>query len=313
MTDGCERCVVSAPCTALTAQLTAGSRPLRRGGRARRRATRLAGGRRYRRRRRSSARCAEKARRPRRSRPSRRRCSPARSIPGIDPANAARPDARRLRHRRRQAGTLQRLDRRDVRPRRRRRVRGEARQPRHHLEVRRRRCARGTRREDRPRARAICAAAWRRTASGSSSRRRITRRSRPSCPVRKALAAQGIPTIFNLLGPLLNPARPPYQLVGIFSPVLLPKYAEALAVLGRAHAWAVHGSGMDELSLTGPSEVREVVARRRARVHRRSARTRSARSARSTTCAAAIARRMPRSSPRSSTAPSAARSATSCC
>jgi anthranilate phosphoribosyltransferase len=79
-------------------------------------------------------------------------------------------------------------------------------------------------------------------------------------PVRKALAAEGIPTIFNLLGPLLNPARPDYQLVGIFSPVLLPKYGEALAVLGRAHAWAVHGSGMDELSLSGPSEVREVVS-----------------------------------------------------
>ena len=78
-------------------------------------------------------------------------------------------------------------------------------------------------------------------------------------PVRKALAAEGIPTVFNLLGPLLNPARPAYQLVGIFSPVLLPKYAETLAVLGRAHAWAVHGSGMDELSLTGPSEVREIV------------------------------------------------------
>jgi len=78
-------------------------------------------------------------------------------------------------------------------------------------------------------------------------------------PVRKALAAQGIPTIFNLLGPLLNPARPPYQLVGIFSPVLLPKYAEALAILGRACAWAVHGRGMDELSLTGPSLVHALV------------------------------------------------------
>jgi anthranilate phosphoribosyltransferase len=78
-------------------------------------------------------------------------------------------------------------------------------------------------------------------------------------PVRKALAAQGIPTIFNLLGPLLNPARPPYQLVGIFSPVLLPKYANALAALGRARAWAVHGRGMDELSLTGPSLVHELV------------------------------------------------------
>jgi len=77
-------------------------------------------------------------------------------------------------------------------------------------------------------------------------------------PVRKALAAEGIPTVFNLLGPLLNPTRPPYQLVGIFSALLLPKYAEALATLGRARAWAVHGSGMDELSLTGPTEVREV-------------------------------------------------------
>jgi anthranilate phosphoribosyltransferase len=79
-------------------------------------------------------------------------------------------------------------------------------------------------------------------------------------PVRKALAAEGIPTVFNLLGPLLNPARPPYQLAGIFSPVLLPKYGGALAALGRARAWAVHGSGMDELSLAGPSEVREVVS-----------------------------------------------------
>lgn len=81
-------------------------------------------------------------------------------------------------------------------------------------------------------------------------------------PVRRALAAEGIPTIFNLLGPLLNPARPAYQLVGIFSPVLLPKYAEALALLARARAWAVHGSGMDELSLAGPSAVCEVAGGR---------------------------------------------------
>lgn len=77
-------------------------------------------------------------------------------------------------------------------------------------------------------------------------------------PVRKALAAQGIPTVFNLLGPLLNPARPAHQLVGIFSAALLPKYADALAALGRVRAWAVHGSGMDELSLAGPSDVREI-------------------------------------------------------
>jgi anthranilate phosphoribosyltransferase len=79
-------------------------------------------------------------------------------------------------------------------------------------------------------------------------------------PVRKALAAQGVTTIFNLLGPLLNPARPPFQLVGIFSESLLPKYAEVLRLLGRKSAWAVHGSGgtgaggmsgVDELSTLG--------------------------------------------------------------
>lgn len=77
-------------------------------------------------------------------------------------------------------------------------------------------------------------------------------------PVRRELAAEGIPTIFNLLGPLLNPARPPHQLVGLFSAAVLPKYAEALRILGRHCAWAVHGDGTDELALTGTSEVRAV-------------------------------------------------------
>ena len=77
-------------------------------------------------------------------------------------------------------------------------------------------------------------------------------------PVRKALAAQGIPTIFNLLGPLLNPARPDHQLIGLFSAALLPKYAEALRIIGRRCAWVVHGDGTDELALTGTSEVRSV-------------------------------------------------------
>ncbi|HEY2342993.1 MAG TPA: anthranilate phosphoribosyltransferase [Chthoniobacteraceae bacterium] len=77
-------------------------------------------------------------------------------------------------------------------------------------------------------------------------------------PVRKALAARGIATIFNLLGPLLNPARPAHQLVGVFSPELLPKYAEALRVLGRKRAWVVHGAGFDEVSTNAPSEVIEV-------------------------------------------------------
>ena len=79
-------------------------------------------------------------------------------------------------------------------------------------------------------------------------------------PVRKALAAQGIATIFNLLGPLLNPAWPEHQLVGVFSAGLLPKYAEALRILGRRRAWTVHGDGTDELTLTGSSKVRALDA-----------------------------------------------------
>ncbi len=74
-------------------------------------------------------------------------------------------------------------------------------------------------------------------------------------PVRAALAKAGHSTIFNLLGPLLNPARPDYQLAGVYSPALLPIYAAALRALGRKGAWAVHGHGTDELSLTGPSEI----------------------------------------------------------
>jgi anthranilate phosphoribosyltransferase len=77
-------------------------------------------------------------------------------------------------------------------------------------------------------------------------------------PVRKALAAQGSASIFNMLGPLLNPLSPDYQLVGIFDPGLLPKYAEALRALGRKRAWAVHGDGTDEVALTGSTQVHAV-------------------------------------------------------
>ncbi len=77
-------------------------------------------------------------------------------------------------------------------------------------------------------------------------------------PVRKQLAEQGKRTIFNLLGPLLNPARPDYQLIGVFDPAFGPDFADILARLGRKVAWAVHGTtesgaGMDELSTLGPS------------------------------------------------------------
>jgi len=79
-------------------------------------------------------------------------------------------------------------------------------------------------------------------------------------PVRKALGAEGVATIFNLLGPMINPARPQYQLVGVYTKEALPKYAQVLRQLGRVRAWAVHGStetgaGMDELSTLGPTDV----------------------------------------------------------
>jgi len=77
-------------------------------------------------------------------------------------------------------------------------------------------------------------------------------------PVRQALAKEGRRTIFNLLGPLLNPVRPEFQMIGVFDPGLGPVFAEILSRLGRTLAWTVHGTtetgaGMDELSILGPS------------------------------------------------------------
>ena len=75
-------------------------------------------------------------------------------------------------------------------------------------------------------------------------------------PVRRQLAAEGVSTIFNLLGPLLNPARPARQLVGVYSGEVLGTYAEVLRQLNRQSAWAVHGAGgMDELSTLGETRV----------------------------------------------------------
>ena len=73
---------------------------------------------------------------------------------------------------------------------------------------------------------------------------------------RKILAAEGQRSLFNLLGPLLNPARPDHQLIGVFDPMLTHVFGEILADLGRKSAWVVHGStddgrGMDELSSLG--------------------------------------------------------------
>jgi anthranilate phosphoribosyltransferase len=65
----------------------------------------------------------------------------------------------------------------------------------------------------------------------------------------------GIRTVFNLLGPLLNPAGAEAQLLGVYDPALVGPIAEALADLGRKRAFVVHGSGLDELTTTGPSTI----------------------------------------------------------
>ncbi len=75
-------------------------------------------------------------------------------------------------------------------------------------------------------------------------------------PVRQNLASKGRRTVFNLLGPLINPARPAFQLLGVFSPNLVVPMASTLDVLGLRRGLVVHGKlkegrGMDEISCAG--------------------------------------------------------------
>jgi len=65
----------------------------------------------------------------------------------------------------------------------------------------------------------------------------------------------GTRTIFNLLGPLSNPAKAPRQLVGVFAPEWVRPMAEVLGRLGLERAWVVHGSGLDELTTAGLTTV----------------------------------------------------------
>jgi len=77
-------------------------------------------------------------------------------------------------------------------------------------------------------------------------------------PIRRAIGRR---TIFNLMGPLANPARVKRQLVGIARPAYVPIYAEAIRRLGTEHSLVVSGDeGLDELSLAGGNELAEVRA-----------------------------------------------------
>jgi len=74
-------------------------------------------------------------------------------------------------------------------------------------------------------------------------------------PVRKAM---GIRTIFNILGPLVNPAAPNIMLLGVYIPELLKPIAQALQLTGVKRAFVVHGSGLDEIALHGDTQVIEI-------------------------------------------------------
>jgi anthranilate phosphoribosyltransferase len=80
---------------------------------------------------------------------------------------------------------------------------------------------------------------------------------RHAAPVRRELATR---TVFNVLGPLTNPAGARAQVIGVYSPSLVRTLAEVLAQLGARRAFVVHGAhGIDELSPAGPNDVCEVV------------------------------------------------------
>ena len=76
-----------------------------------------------------------------------------------------------------------------------------------------------------------------------------------AAPVRKAM---GIRTLFNILGPLVNPSAPTIMLLGVYTPELLHPIAQALQLTGVKRAFVVHGSGLDEIALHGDTQVIEL-------------------------------------------------------
>jgi anthranilate phosphoribosyltransferase len=77
--------------------------------------------------------------------------------------------------------------------------------------------------------------------------------------VQSARRELGLRTVFNLLGPLTNPAHASAQVVGVYSVALVEKLAEALSMLGLHRALVVHGlDGLDEITITGPTRIAEL-------------------------------------------------------
>lgn len=74
-------------------------------------------------------------------------------------------------------------------------------------------------------------------------------------PVRKAM---GIRTLFNILGPLVNPAFPKTMLLGVYTPELINIVAQSVSLTGVERAWVVHGNGLDEIALHGETQVTEI-------------------------------------------------------
>jgi anthranilate phosphoribosyltransferase len=79
--------------------------------------------------------------------------------------------------------------------------------------------------------------------------------------VAAARTSLGIPTLFNVLGPLTNPAKARHQLLGVFAPELTDRVAVVLRELGSERAWVVHADdGLDEISTMGPTRISELKA-----------------------------------------------------
>ncbi len=81
--------------------------------------------------------------------------------------------------------------------------------------------------------------------------------------MREHLARQKMRTVFNLLGPLLNPARPSRQLIGVYDARLTAIFGEVLRQMGRERAWVVHGlgdngAGMDDISISGATTIADL-------------------------------------------------------